>query len=234
MKYPFLVLLFPVLVWACSKPDIYIPVNDNKGPTGINDLSQVYIFFQVNNNGDTVSDMHKNQIISSTHFVVHIDRRLPVRTLINDLNWLYRKRHKKSIHNVPGKHLFFSHVDSVSNRIRLNPFDSLQIISPFYRSGSYVKKNNKSFEGKHLIHTDLTPEHFVVAGRAFRFPEQKSGIASYLYRLTGQSKSYIALNVNYHVRYERYNDLYGFLVHLDSNRVVLLHEQFWYNPKELP
>jgi hypothetical protein len=233
MKF-YLSVLSVLLLFSCSNPDIYIPVNDNPGQTDVNNLSQVYVFFQTDDTGDTLSDMHKNQIISSTHFVVHIDRRLPLKTIITDLEWLHKKRHKKSIHNVPGMHLFFSHVDSVSNKIRLNVFDSLQIMYPFYYSKEYVKKYPKSYAGLHLLHLDLMPGKLVVSDTVFDFPKHKNRLANYIYKQTADSTpTRIVLNADYNVSYDRYNDLYGFLVNLDSNRVRLMHKQFWYNPGEL-
>jgi len=231
-KYVFLFFLAAVFS-RCKKPDIYLPMNDNPGVTGINNLSQIYIFLKTDG-GDTLSDMHKNQIISTTHFVVHIDRRLPVKTLINDLDWLHRKRHKKSIHSRPGFHLYFSHIDTVHNKLRLNPFDSLEILSPFYRSPDYVKRYNNSYRGQHLIHTDFDGRILRIDTVEIPFPDEKKHARETLYRLCPPGNPCkLFLNVNYNVSYGRYNDIYGFLVNLDSGRVRLAHKQFWYNPAEL-
>ncbi len=233
MKF-FYTLLWGLLFFSCSKPDIFLPVNDNPGQSGVKNISQVYIFFKTNRNGDTISEMHKNQIISATHYVVHIDRRLPVKYIISDLEWLHEKRHRKSIHNIPGMHLYFSHIDSVNKTMRLNVFDDLEILSPFYHSRIYVKKYARKFTGVHPVHLDLQKDKLLVNDTAFNFPAQKTEISNFIYSRSRDSiPSLLILNTDYRVSYNRYNYLYGFLVNLDSSKAVLMHKQFWYNPKEL-
>jgi hypothetical protein len=230
--YRFILFLF--LLSACSKPKIYIPVNNNDGQTDVNDLSQVYIFFKTGKQGDTLADMHKNQIITTTHFVVHIDRRLPVKTLIPSLEWLHKKRHKKSIHYKPGFHLFFSHLDTIRQKIRLNVFDSLEIAYPFYLSPSYIKKFPKTYGNIHPVHLYLEPGNVRLDSVKFAFPLNKKLLKNRIYQsLYSAGKNLLFLNVNYNVSYDRYNDLYGFLVNLDSSRIRLAHKQFWYNPDDL-
>ncbi len=229
-----IIILILLFIVSCSKPDIYLPRNDNTGLTGINNLSQVYIFFKINKDGDTISDMHKNQIITSTHFVVHIDRRLSIKNLIHDLEWLHKKRFKKSIHYVPGMHLFFSHIDTVHDKLRLVKFDSLEILSPFYFSTRYVKKYPKNYAGLNIIHLNLQRDGLRLENKIYSFPLNKPTIAKEIYRLCNKNRpNYIMLNVDYYTKYERYNDVYGFLVNLDSAKVKLAHKQFWYNPSEL-
>jgi len=223
-----------LLFAACNKPDIFIPLNDNSGLTDINNLSQIYIFFDIDQDGDTLSDMHKNQIISTTHFVVHIDRRLPVKSIINDLEWLHRKRHKKTIHYRPGFHLYFSHVDTLTGKMRLNPFDSLEILSPFYQSREYVKRYSETYANQTLLHADYDGKYFRIDSLQFAYPTQKERIRHIIYRWCPPDRPCeIFLNVNYNITYDRYNDVYGFLVNLDSTRVRLCHKQFWYNPREI-
>jgi len=225
-----------VILWlaACNKPDIFLPVNDNPGLTDVNNLSQIYIFFKTDEKGDTLSDMHKNQIISTTHFVVHIDRRLPVKTIINDLDWLHKKRHKKSVHSRPGFHLYFSHVDSVHQKIRLNAFDSLEVLSPFYYSGEYVERYKNSYSGQHLLHADFDGRNFRLDTLTFSYPADKARIKDTIYkRCPPADPCRLFLNVDYRIPYDRYNDVYGFLVNLDSSRVRVNHKQFWYNPDEI-
>ena len=230
LKYTWIILGLA----ACNKPGIFLPLNDNPGASDINNLSQVYIFFKTDKDGDTIADMHKNQIITTTHFVVHIDRRLPVKTLINDLDWLYKKRHKKSIHSRPGFHLYFSHVDTFHQKLRLNPFDSLQIMSPFYYSRQYVARYKNSYSGKHILHVDYDGKIFHLDTLQFRYPGEKKRIKETIYRHCPPTHPCrLFLNINYHIDYNRYNDIYGFLVNLDSSRVRLNHKQFWYNPDEI-
>ncbi|NPA43799.1 MAG: hypothetical protein GXO27_07210 [Chlorobi bacterium] len=226
-------LFIPLVFSACRKPDIYIPLNDNPGVTGINNLSQVYVFFKTRE-GDTLADMHKNQIISSTHYVVHIDRRLPLHTLINHLEWLHQKRHKKTIHYRPGFHLYFSHIDTVNRVMRLNPFDSLEVLSPFYDSRSYAAKYPKTYGRMRVLHLDYDGDTLRVDTLAFPYPGAKARIREAVYALCPEGAPCLMfLNADYRMTYDRYNALYGFLVNLDSTRVRLAHKQFWYNPAEL-
>ncbi len=232
MKFRFFVLFVVFLFAACQKPKMLLPVNDNPGVTNINNISQIYIFFE-QKNGDTVARLNAGQRMSTTHWAVHIDRRLQLKHLIKHLDYLYQKRHnKRSIHYKPGMHLYFTHVDTVRNVLALNRFDSLQILSPFYHSRQYAVKYAKTYPGT-AVHIDLKPGEIQVNDTVFPYPVDKSMLGNYLKKVAkNQTKVNLFLNADYNITYGQFNDLYGFLKKFDTLHMRLIAKEFWYNPKE--
>jgi len=227
--------LILMLIWAagCSKPDLYLPVNDNPGQSGINDLSQVLIFFKTEGT-DTLADLHAGQIITSTHWVVHIDRRLPMKTLVTPLQYLLKKRHKKSIHSKPGSKLYLSYTDTVRKRLSVVDFTRRRIRSPFYHSREYVRRYPARYRGKKITHAVLLPSALWLDSLRFAFPAEKQRAAAYLKRLLtqGDSPRLLMFNVDHRVNYGRFNDAYGLLMSIDSIRFPLAEDIFIFNPQE--
>jgi len=225
--------LLAVSVLSCRKPEIKIPVNDNPGLTNINDISQVYIFMKTTN-GDTVADMHDGQIITTTHWVVHIDRRLRLKNLVVPWQKLYKKRHKKSIHSKPGTKLYLSHIDSVKGVMALTDFTRMQVKSPFYTSRSYVRKYPARYRQKNVLHIDIKPEKILIDTLSFDFPRSKAAVIEYLYRISKDKKPYeVMLNADYNISYERFNDAYSFFALADSTLFRIDPYLFVYNPQDI-
>jgi hypothetical protein len=235
MKFRILTGLFLLAsVFACHKPVMKLPVNDNPGPGDINDVSPVYIFLEIHDK-DTVARLNKNQVLTTTHWVVHIDRRLPLKSLVEHMHTLYVKRHKKSIHSKPGTRMFLSHIDTLRQRMSLDDITQVEVKSPFYTSRRYVRQYPKILHGRPAVHLDLHPGGTLdVDSLRFLFPRDKRAVAQYLDNLSGDRQPrMLFLNADYNVRYGRFNDLYGFVLHRDSTLFRTAPIWFWYNPRDL-
>lgn len=223
-----------VFLMSCSggKEDIKLPLNDNKGLTEIKNVSQAYIFLKTKE-GDTVAELHKGQLVTASHWVVHIDRRLALKELIVPLEVLLKKRHKKSIHSIPGARAFFSFVDTVENKMRLVPFEDLKIHTPFEISPGYVRKYPETYKDTAISHLFLFPGEVKIDGSTFDFPAGKEKLRKYFNDHRTKELKSLFLNADYRVSYDEYINLYGFLKEGDSLFFYLLNEQFWFNPNEI-
>ena len=232
-RYIIIPVFFLLAAAACRKPEIKLPVNANPGLSDINNISQVYIFLQIKN-GDTTADMHDGQLITATHWVVHTDRRLPLKTLVGPWQILYKKRHKKSIHSMPGAKLYLSHVDTLRRQLALTDFTRMEIWSPFYTSRTYVEKYPASFRNRRILHMDLGPVYAMVDTMRFTFPEDKKGMEKYMKKLSENRIPYeVMLNADYRVSYGRFNDFYSFIALADSSLFRIQPYLFLYNPEDL-
>ena len=223
-----------IFLMSCSggKEDIKLPLNDNKGLTEIKNVSQAYIFLKTEE-GDTVAELHKGQLVTASHWVVHIDRRLPLNKLIVPLEVLLKKRHKKSIHSIPGARAYFSFVDTVDNKLRLVSFENLKIHTPFETSGGYVRKYPETYKDSAVWHLYLYPGKVKVRGRIFDFPAGKKNLREFFNAQRTEDLITLFLNADYRISYNDYLNLYGFLKEGDSVYFYLSNEQFWFNPDEI-
>ncbi len=234
MKVRFFAWVFLTLsLWSCHKPKMLLPVNDNPGPHDINSVTQAYVFFEIHG-GDTVARLNKNQLFTAMHWVVHVDRRLPLKKIIVPLQTLYKKRHKKSIHSNPGARMYLSHVDTLRNVLALDDFTDVEVETPFYFSRQYVEKYPKITGGKPVVHLDLQPGRLWVGSVAFAFPARKKAFLAYMDSLkTDRRPRLVFINADYNVDYGSFNNLLGAVHGLDSIMFRVSNKMFWYNPAEV-
>ncbi len=230
----FVWLLALMVLGGCHKPKMLLPVNDNAGPHDINSVTQAYVFFEIHGK-DTVARLNKNQLFTAMHWVVHIDRRLPLKKIIVPLQTLYQKRHKKSIHSNPDARMYLSHVDTLRNVLALDDFTDVEIETPFYFSRDYVREYPKITGGKPVLHLDLQPGKLLVDSLAFAFPAGKKDFLAYLDSLkkTDRRPRLVFINADYNVDYGTFNNLLGAVRGLDSIMFRTSDKMFWYNPAEV-
>ncbi|HKJ05985.1 MAG TPA: hypothetical protein VJ970_00820, partial [Flavobacteriaceae bacterium] len=119
MKQIFLLALFAT-IFSCAKKEVKLPVLAEKGIQEVQNHSQVWIFFKVNNN-DTIANVNSKNTISTTNWLYNIDKRLPLKYFIEEVKKL-KVKHHNSVHSKEGMADFFSYSDSVSQKLSFIPF----------------------------------------------------------------------------------------------------------------
>lgn len=135
-----ILLLFTVLVlFSCGeKKEILLPKTDVTVVKTVSDISKIDFFFKTENS-DTLADINKNAIITTTNWVFNIDKRLPLKTILPDIIKLQEKKIKKKSDEDLPKDNFYSYADSIGKNLAFLPFTNVK-----YVLGSYPE--NKSEE----------------------------------------------------------------------------------------
>ncbi len=227
-------ILWLFLAVGCTSGggDLKLPRNDNDGPTEVKNISQAYIFLRTEK-GDTTADLHMGQLVTASHWAVHVDRRLPLKKLIVPLEKLLKKRHKKSIHSMPGARAYFTYIDTVENKMRLVDFENLKIVSPFPLSSRYVGQYPKSYPEGEVWHVFYSQGQLRVNGQAFPYPSGKKQVADLLQKAAGEKVKKLLLNVDYNTDFNVYADVYSFLKRVDTLHWRMDGRQFWFDPEEV-
>jgi hypothetical protein len=116
-----------LLSTGCSKKEVLLPQIPVSGITELYDYSQVWAFYDESNEQNQAK-INKNNTISTTHWIINIDRRLSMHEVTTVIGMVNAKRAKKSMHSAEGKHNYISYANTQDKNISLFEIDSLQIL----------------------------------------------------------------------------------------------------------
>ncbi|HSD14269.1 MAG TPA: hypothetical protein VLB74_06450 [Flavobacterium sp.] len=142
-----------LLLFSCGeKKEILLPKSDVTVVKEVSDLSKVDFFFSVVNK-DTLADVKKNSVITTTNWVFNIDKRLPLKAIIPEIKKLQAKKLKrKSNEDLPKKN-FYSYADSIGKNLAFVPFTNTIYREEKPKSGIIVffTKDNRVFVNDSLV-----------------------------------------------------------------------------------
>lgn len=89
-------ILIISLFVSCSDREVQLPHTTNNDITEVLDVSPIYIFYD-ETKADSV-DFNRNNMISTTNWLVNIDKRLTLKQVLPHLQFLQKKRHGDGMH----------------------------------------------------------------------------------------------------------------------------------------
>jgi hypothetical protein len=113
-------LLAISLLTSCHKKEVLLPQVPISGETDIQNHSEVWVFY--NEKGeDTKAIVNKNNLITSTNWILNIDRRLKLYDVIPVFQMIHAKRAKKTMHSVEGMTDYISYSNTKDKNISVFP-----------------------------------------------------------------------------------------------------------------
>lgn len=163
MKKLFLLLgLFLGLTSCRFGDEILLPQGTYSVQKDMVDYSQLYFFFKTEGK-DTLAETNFNNMISTTNWVLSIDKRLPLHKVIPEVVKLQIKKQKKNAHG--GKEqteMYFSYSDSIGKNLAFLPFNAVEYSEKIYHSSSYIKKYPNFHIGFDNVSIDILKENRVL------------------------------------------------------------------------
>lgn len=118
-------LLLIVILSSCVNKTLELPQVAVSGVSEIQNHSEIWVFYK--HDTDAIkADINKNNTISTTHWILNIDKRLPLSEVIPVFHMIKAKRAKKSIHSSAEMKDYLSYSDIKDNKIALFSIDSIQ------------------------------------------------------------------------------------------------------------
>jgi len=233
MKFLY-IFLFSVIFISCThKKEIKLPLNNNPGIHEVWNNSPVYILLQTKGK-DTMADLKLGQTISTTHWLVAIDKRLKLEKLINPLEKILSKRHKKGIHSDGTKKAYFSYMDTMQKKVSFVDFDSIEIMPEIFTSKSYFKKYYKTDGDYNKTHVQITPRQVIINDSLiFTEPvDNKKLLNTYMRAIAhrmNENRNSVYLNFNEKINFDRFLNYYSFFKNNpppkgDINRRIFIFE----------
>ena len=146
---------------SCKPKDIKIPVNDNSGLHEVWDNSPVYILRSIDGQ-DTLADLKLGQTISTTKWLVAVDKRLTLRRLLPALQKLYKKRRKASMHSDGKGKLYFTYMDSLQRKVSFVEATDLDLVPDIYTSQKYFEQYPLADAEFEKLHLYIYPDRIIL------------------------------------------------------------------------
>lgn len=93
------------LLSSCNKRVIQLPETTNKDIIEVVDVSPIYMFYDEENNS---IEFNRRNMISSTNWLVNIDKRLTLKQILPHLQYLQEKRHGDGMHKNENARNYFT------------------------------------------------------------------------------------------------------------------------------
>lgn len=123
MKYISFLIVF--VLFSCGKEEsIELPKSDVTIVKEVRDYSPVYLFFRKKGE-DTLVEVNRKNTISSTNWIFHIDKRLPLRLVIPEIIKLQAKK-EGSVHKSETSQNYFSYSDSIHKSLAFISFSKVK------------------------------------------------------------------------------------------------------------
>ena len=146
---------------SCKPKDVKIPVNDNAGLYEVWNNSPVYILRDINGH-DTLADLKLGQTISTTKWLVAVDKRLTLKQLLPALQKLYKKRRKVSMHSDGKGQLYFTFMDSIQHKVSFVEATDLDLVPDIYTSQKYFEQYPLADVEFKKIHLYIYPDKIIL------------------------------------------------------------------------
>ena len=139
----YIILLSTLLLLGCQKKQMQLPQVQDTKITSVEDYSQVYISYE---EASEAAKLNANGLISSTNWVLHVDKRNKLKEVAPLFIKLQEKRtNPRNPHSNPDAHLYISLADIPHKRLgfmdvtelNLLPYDS-QKMSEYGNTPIYV------------------------------------------------------------------------------------------------
>lgn len=136
-------LLVVFLLISCGdKEEMLLPKADVTIVKEVYDHSPIYLFFRVKGK-DTVAELNRKNAIGTSNWIFNIDKRLPLKAVIPQLQFMKEKR-KKGMHTNEKAEDYFSYADSIGKNLAFLPFTKVEysLEKPEYGVLVFFSKDN--------------------------------------------------------------------------------------------
>ena len=127
MKNYLLFLFLSLIFISCTDKSVALPQVAVSGKTEIQNHSQIWVF-QDTKEGSIKAKVNKNNTISTTNWIINIDKQLPMSEVIPVFQMIKAKRAKKSIHSAEGMKDYLSYSNTLDKNISVFSIDSIQFM----------------------------------------------------------------------------------------------------------
>ncbi|MHB1146233.1 MAG: hypothetical protein ACYC01_01410 [Lutibacter sp.] len=224
-------LLLPFLMLSCAKKEMKIPVLAEKGIQEIQNHSQVWLFFEVENN-DTIAVVNRKNTISTTHWIYNIDKRLPLKKIIPAIIDLQDK-HANSMHSEKGMLDYFSYSDTISKKLSFLAFDGVIFITDSILSKKFTETNKRNYLNYNNINLVFNQNSIWINEVKADKSNFKTALSVILAISSEDKQSMLHLNFNQNLLYQDYL-FYRTLIHaIGAKNILINHNEFIFDENKV-
>ncbi len=220
MKRLFIILLVIILLFSCNKKTVLLPETDTKEITEILDVSPIYIFYDKTKPDST--DFNRKNMISTTNWLVNIDKRLTLKQILPHLQYLQEKRSKDGMHKNENAKNYFTCFNPETQNLAFIEFTNI----------AFHDKSSEKYSSENSIVIDFNTDNEIIILNPNTNKIILKTEADYLLNSIEEVVTLgniIYLNFNKNLSFQDYITYKSLLLHLDINNVTLSNDEFIYN-----
>jgi len=174
-------------------------------------------------------------VMTTTQWLVAVDRRLSMKKLVQPIEKILQRRHKKSIHSVEGTHAYFTYLDSVSKKISFIDFDSISLMPNYFNSVKYFVKYYKDDEKFKKFHLTVQKNKLILNDSiTFDNTLSKQAINDSIWKVIGkitdESPNKLYLNFDENIKFDRFLNYYTYFKNNPIPRGRISNKLFIFKP----
>lgn len=234
MKKIILITIFLATLMACeTQKSVELPKADHTEITTMENYSPVYFFYNTAEKDSL--ELNRKNLISSTNWVFHIDKKFSLKQMIPTLKMLQQKKidavHKDSF----TKNYLTIHNTSIEN-LGFIDFQDTEYVFDSDFSKFYIDSHPEKFEHFFPISVNFkSKDSITIDGTPTTLKEMNSFIKEFAdFSTTQENTALVFLNFESHLSYQ---DYITFLTHVQtvaSKNINISPKQFIYTESKLP
>ena len=226
------ILFLSILLIGCAKKELKIPAVSEKGIQELHNHSQVWIFFDIENN-DTIAKVNRKNTISTTHWIYNIDKNLPLKAIIPSINKL-KYKHANGIHSKEGMHNYFSYSDTISKKLSFLEFDNVIYKTDSLASKQYIKDFSEDYLNFNNINITINPTLVYINDSSVEQNDFKETLLEFIDFSAEGKQTMLHLNFNEHCTYQQYLHYKTMFNNLKNEAILINNLEFIFDPKKIP
>lgn len=220
MKRLFIILSVILLLISCNKKTVLLPETDTKEITEILDVSPIYIFYDETKPDST--DFNRKNMISTTNWLVNIDKRLTLKQILPHLQYLQEKRNKDGMHKNENAKNYFTCFNPEIQNLAFIEFTNV----------AFHDKSSEKYSSENSIVIDFNTDNEITILNPNTNKIILKTEADYLLNSIEEVVTLgniIYLNFNKNLSFQDYITYKSLLLNLDRNNIILSNDEFIYN-----
>jgi hypothetical protein len=232
MKIRLIILgfLFGIILTSCQK-EVQLAQGSVTVLDEMTDHTPVYLFF-VEQNGDTLVELNRKNTVSTTNWIFHVDKRLPLKLVTPKIINLQQMREDNQMHKNEEAGNFYSYSDSLKQSLAFYPFKEIKYTFNTYHSVNYIA-DYPDFHSHYRVYslTFLPGDLVVVNGTKVAFKELKEFITEFLSFEADGQRVLLYLNFHQDVTFDAYMKGVLFAFEMQQPGLEVSNTHFVFDPK---
>jgi hypothetical protein len=228
MRY-YILIITTLFLFSCGNEKIIqLPEINQSKITEINDVSAAYLFYDETHK-DSI-ELNRKNLISTTNWLVNIDKRLTLKQVIPHITFLQEKKSGSSHKNKNAKNYFTCNDTSRKN---LGFIDFTDVVYHEEPAGEYFAKTSNIPENVRLSIVYHSPGNIEIMGFTDYVIDKKTNTSDLIFELkkliNQDKKTDIVLNFKQNLNFQNYILLKSMMLNSDLQNVMISHHEFIFN-----
>ncbi len=216
MKKLFIVLFISTLVISCNERIVQLPETTNKEITEILDVSPIYMFYDETKPEGI--EFNRKNMISTTNWLVNIDKRLTLKQILPHLQYLQEKRHGDGMHKNESAKNYFSCSNPEIQNLAFIEFTDI----------NYIKSQNSKINSESEIYIKINEDGSVSPDPKMR--KSLDSIETYFKSITDyfppNTEKQLILIFNENLSFENYINIKTQILAIESLPITISNDEF--------